>query len=196
MSDRLEVHAFRSSAKLPRDEESQRRIRAMVYQTSEDEDAPFERMIDYWFAAVAWAAYREIELPEDDSGGKQFVDIAQGPEFIGLEPWRIDILNILFLLNQTRFLEDPFDASSVDTTAGRFSTTGLPVGGSDVIKVANRYALAGAMPLWEELTGGELGAKQLAAAASLSNHAQTTATQFAATFAAFASPDLAFTESS
>ena len=187
MSDRLEVHSFRSSAKLPKDEEAQRRMRAMVFEASKDSDAPFDRMVDYWFAAIAWAALHDLELPEDDSEGKPFVEIGRGPNFIMLEPWRVDVLNALYLLRQQAFLEDPFDSSKVDTTAGRFNENGLPIGGSDVIKNANRYALAGALPMWEEFLGGGFdattGPKQLAAAAKLRALAEETGKDFRTTFA-------------
>lgn len=181
MPDRLEILGFRSSAKLPRSEEDLRRIRAMVYEVSKDDDAPFERLIDYWFASIAWAAYYDLELPHDDSGGKQFVDLGRGPNFILLESWRIDVLNALYLLSQPTFLDDPFEPSAIDTNAGRFNESGNPVGGSDVIKNANRYALAGAMPMWDALVGGNLNGtqipKQLAAAAkfvSLTREAELT----------------------
>ena len=189
MSDRLDVHAFRSSAKLPRDDEDQRRIRAMVHEVSRDPEAPFERMIDYWFAAIAWAAQHELALPMDDGDGKQFVDIGRGANFIMLEPWRVDVLNVLYLLSQPAFLGDPFDPSQVDTTAGRFNEHGMASGGSDVIKNANRYALAGAMPMWDAFVGGNIDAtkapKQLAAAAKLQALARDTGKDFRDTFASF-----------
>lgn len=169
MADRLDIREFRSSAKLPKDDEEQRRINAMVYQVNKDDDAPFDRKIDFWFAAIAWAAYHQLELPEDDSGGAPFVDIGigQGGHLILLELWRIDLLNVLYLLNQPALLNDPFEPSGVDTVAGKFNERGIPVGGSEVIKNANRYALAGAMPMWEALIGGldaTKAPKQLAAA--------------------------------
>jgi hypothetical protein len=189
MSDRLEVLAFRSSAKLPKGEEDQRRIRSMVYEVSKDSDAPFDRLIDYWFASIAWAAQHELELPLDDSEGRQFVDIGLGTNFMALDPWRIDVLNALYLLSQTAFLADPFDPSKVNTTAGRFADSGASIGGSDVIKNANRYALAGAMPMWEAFVGGNVDAtkapKQLAAAAKLRPLAQETGKLFRSTFASF-----------
>jgi hypothetical protein len=190
MPDRLDIHAFRSSAKLPKGEEAQRRIRAMVYEVSRDDDAPFERLIDYWFAAVAWAAHHDLEPPDDDSGGKQFVDVGRGSNFLALESWRLDILNVLYLLSQSAFLDDPFEPSSIDTTAGRFNENGVPIGGSEVIKNANRYALAGAMPMWEALVGGSLNGtqtpKQLAAASTFLRLAKDTGENFSSTFADFA----------
>jgi|tagenome__1003787_1003787.scaffolds.fasta_scaffold20989489_4 hypothetical protein len=189
MADRLDVHAFRSSAKLPKGEEDQRRIRAMVYNVSKDDDAPFERLIDYWFAAIAWAVQHGLELPQDDSGGKMFVDIGRGgSDFILLESWRLDVLTMLYILGQPAFLADPFDPTKVDTTAGRFNQHGA-VGGSEVIKNANRYALAGAMPMWEAFVGGSVDAtkapKQLAAARKLLGLAQDSAKTFRSTFASF-----------
>gem|GEM_PF-5842342 len=161
----------------------------MVYEASRDSDAPFDRMIDYWFASIAWAAQHELDLPPDDSAGRQFIDIGLGPNFIILDAWRIDILNVLFLLSQTAFLANPFEPSKVNTTAGRFADSGAPVGGSDVIKNANRYALAGAMPMWEAFVGGNVDAtkapKQLAAAAKLRALARDTGKVFRSTFASF-----------
>jgi hypothetical protein len=188
MPDRLEIHAFRSAAKLPKGEEDQRRIRSMVYDASRDPDAPFERMIDYWFAAIAWAALHELPLRPDDSEGRQFVDIGVGPNFIRLEPWRIDVLNALYLLSQPAFLAQPFEPGNVNTTAGRIDD-GAPSGGSDVIKNANRYALAGAMPMWDAFVGGNVDAtkapKQLAAAAKLRPLAVETGKTFRSTFVSF-----------
>jgi hypothetical protein len=189
MPDRLDVLAFRSSAKLPKDDEEQRRIRAMVYEVTKDDDAPFERLIDYWFAAIAWAALHDLELPKDDSAGKQFVDIGRGPNFITLDGWRIDVLNVLYLLNQPTLLTDPFDPASIDTTAGRFNELGTPVGGSDVIKNANRYALAGAIPMWQALVGGldaTKAPKQLSTAATFLKLAHETSQEFRSAFTSLA----------
>jgi hypothetical protein len=189
MSDRLEILAFRSAAKLPKSDEDQRRMRAMVYEATKDSEAPFDRMIDYWFAAIAWAALHELELPADDSEGRQFVDIGLGPNFIKLEPWRIDVLNALYLLSQPAFLAQSFEPSKINTTAGRVDASGATVGGSEVIKNANRYALAGAMPMWEAFVGGNVDAtkapKQLAAAAKLRAVAQDTGKIFRSTFGSF-----------
>ena len=183
MPDRLDILAFRSSAKLPKGEEELRRIRAMVYEVSKDDYAPFERLIDYWFASIAWAAYHDLELSDDDSGGKQFVDVGRGPNFIVLvNSWRIDVLNVLYLLSQTAFLDEPFQSSAIDTTAGRFNESSTPIGGSDVIKNANRYALAGSMPMLEALVVAGLDAtqipKQLAAAATFLRRAKETEEKF------------------
>lgn len=189
MPDRLDIHSFRSSAKLPKDDEEQRRMRTMVYDATKDPDAPFERMIDYWFAAIAWAVQHGIEPPKDDSDGKAFVDIGRGANFIMLEPWRIDVLTVLYILDQPAFLADPFDPAKIDTTAGRFNQHGLTVGASDVIRNANRYALAGAMPMWEAFVGGGIDAtkapQQLAAAKKLLDLAQETGKTFRSTFATF-----------
>jgi hypothetical protein len=186
MPDRLDIHAFRSGAKLPRDDEDMRRIRALVHEASRDDDAPFDRLIDYWFAAVAWAAWHNLPLPENDSAGKQFVDLGRGSAFIMLEPWRIDVLNALYLLSQPAFFADPFDPSELDTTAGRFGDHGA-IGGSDVIKNANRYALAGAMPMWDSFVGAHVDAtkspKQLAAAAKLREIAKLSNAAFRMAFA-------------
>jgi hypothetical protein len=193
MPDRLDILAFRSGAKLPRDEEDMRRIRALVHMASRDDDAPFDRLIDYWFAAVAWAAWHNLPLPENDSGGKEFVEIGRGSsEFITLEPWRIDLLNALYLLSQPAFLADPFDPSALDTTAGRFGDHG-PIGGSDVIKNANRYALAGAMPMWDSFVGAHVDAtkhpKQLAAAAKLNEITKLANAAFLMAFASASRAD-------
>jgi hypothetical protein len=198
MSDRLDIHAFRSSAKLPEGDEDQRRMRSMVFEASKDPDAPFERMIDYWFAAISWAVLHDLELPTDDASGKLFVDIGQGPNFIMLETWRIDVLNALYLLSQPAFLVDPFEPSAIDTTAGRLNEHGRPVGGSLVIRNANRYALAGAMPMWEDFIGNNVDTtaipKQLAAASKFHVLARETTADFRQQFAAFGGSDEATSE--
>jgi hypothetical protein len=189
MPDRLDVHAFRSPAKLPGGEEEQRRIRSMVYDVSKDDDAPFERMIDYWFAAISWAVHHGIEPPQDDSDGKMFVEIGRQSNFIMLEPWRIEVLTVLYILGQSAFLVDPFDSSKINTTAGRLNEHANPVGASEVIRNANRYAIAGAMPMWEAFVGGNVDAtrapKQVAAANKLLEIAQHSGKKFRATFASF-----------
>jgi hypothetical protein len=198
MSDRLDIHSFRSSAKLPGGDEDQRRMRSMVFEASKDPDAPFERMIDYWFAAIAWAALHGLDLPADDTAGRAFIDIGLGPNFIQLEPWRIDILNALYLLSQPAFLADPFEPSAVDTTAGRLNEYGKPVGGSWVIRNANRYALAGAIPMWEEFIGSNVDTtaipKQLAAASKLLVIANQTTVTFRHQFEHFGDSGAAASE--
>lgn len=186
LTDRFNINLRSSSAKLPKNEEQQRKIRQLIFNTHHDDDTPFERTVDYWFAAIAWAAYHKLELPEDDSGGKEFVKIGPAGNDIRLESWRVIVLNALYLCDQEAFHVDPVDISKIDTAAGSFNEHGNPRGGSKVIANANRYALAGAMPLYGALTQSDLDAtkdiRQLTAASNLKRLYEEAEKSFRSTF--------------
>jgi hypothetical protein len=99
------------------------------------DQAPFRRMIDFWFAAIAWAVRHGIG-PVNEPTGRMFVNLGPNPNDIRhLEEWRADLLAILAVRD--------FGVDSPDVTDTR-----------KVIGLANGYAEAGAPLLLETLEQG------------------------------------------
>jgi hypothetical protein len=104
-----------------------------AYRTADQ--APFRRMIDFWFTAIAWAVSHEAE-PAEQATGRFFVNLGPNPNDIrNFEEWRADLLTILAVRD---FGEDSPDVS--DTRK--------------IIDLANRYAEAGAPLLLDRLEQG------------------------------------------
>lgn len=101
-----------------------------AYRTADQ--APFRRMIDFWFAAIAWAIRHGVK-PAEDATGRFFVNLGPNPNDIrNFEEWRADLLAILAVRD--------FGVDSPDVTDTR-----------KVINLANRYAEAGAPLLLDRL---------------------------------------------
>lgn len=98
------------------------------------DQAPFRRMIDFWFTAIAWAVSYGIE-PAAETTGRFFVNLGPNPNDIrNFEEWRADLLTILAVRD--------FGVDSPDALDTR-----------KVIDLANRYAEAGAPLLLDRLEG-------------------------------------------
>lgn len=101
-----------------------------AYRTADQ--APFRRMIDFWFTSIAWAVHHGIEAVEQPTG-RFFVNLGPNPNDIrNLEEWRADLLAILAVRD--------FGIDSSDVTDTR-----------KIIALANGYAEAGASILLEFL---------------------------------------------
>lgn len=93
------------------------------YRTADQ--APFRRMIDFWFTAVAWAVSQGAD-PADQATGRMFVNLGPNPNDIrNLEEWRAELLVILGVRD--------FGVDSLDVTDTR-----------KIVDLANRYAEVGA----------------------------------------------------
>jgi hypothetical protein len=96
------------------------------------DQAPFRRMIDFWFTGLAWAVRHGVP-PVEQTTGRFFVSLGPNPNDIrNLEEWRADLLTVLAVRD--------FGADSPDTRDTR-----------KVIDLANRYAEAGAPLLLDRL---------------------------------------------
>jgi len=101
-----------------------------AYRTADQ--APFRRMIDFWFTAIAWAVSHEVE-PVEETTGRFFVALGPNPNDIrNFEEWRADLLTILAVR--------VFGVNSPDVSDTR-----------KIIDLANRYAEAGAPLLLDRL---------------------------------------------
>jgi len=94
-------------------------------------DAPFQRLIDFWFAAIAWAIHTGLR-PVDTVSGSKFVSIGPTSKDVNIEDWKCDLLRILAL---NEFGHE--DSRAREATA--------------VIDLGNRYAEAGATALIAKL---------------------------------------------
>jgi hypothetical protein len=93
---------------------------------------PFERKIDIWFAAIAWAAHKGLE-PANKSGSSRFVSLGPKQAHIGrFEPYRGELLVALAVRDFGTESKDSQDITKV-------------------IGLANRYAQAGIGPLLDAL---------------------------------------------
>ena len=96
------------------------------------DQAPFRRMIDFWFTAIAWAVRHGVS-PADRATGRFFVNLGPHPNDIrNFEEWRADLLAVLAARD--------FGVDSPEVTDTR-----------RVIDLANRYAEAGAPLLLDTL---------------------------------------------
>jgi hypothetical protein len=100
------------------------------YRTADQ--APFRRMIDFWFTAIAWAVYNGTN-PVAEATGRFFVNLGPNTNDIrNFEEWRSDLLAILAVRD--------FGVDSPDVSDTR-----------KIIDLANRYAEAGAPLLLDRL---------------------------------------------
>lgn len=96
------------------------------------DQAPFRRMIDFWFTAIAWAVRHGIP-PAERASGRLFVNLGPNLNDIrNFEEWRADLLAVLAARD--------FGPDSPDVRDTR-----------KVIDLANRYAEAGAPALLDAL---------------------------------------------
>jgi hypothetical protein len=84
-------------------------------------------MIDFWFAAIAWAVSHNL-TPVEKAQGDKFVSIGPNPNDVRLQPWRSQLLALLAIHS---FGHE--DSQAQDPAA--------------IVDLANRYAEAGAEPL-------------------------------------------------
>lgn len=100
------------------------------YRTADQ--APFRRMIDFWFASIAWAVCSGL-TPIEQASGKFFVSLGPNPNDIrNFEEWRADLIVVLGVRE--------FGPKSADIADTR-----------RLIDLANRYAEAGASSLLDRL---------------------------------------------
>lgn len=100
------------------------------YRTADQ--APFRRMVDFWFTAIGWAVRHGIE-PSQEATGRFFVNLGPNPNDIrNFDEWRADLLTILAVRD--------FGVESFDVTDTR-----------KIIDLANRYAESGAPLLLDRL---------------------------------------------
>ncbi len=96
------------------------------------DQAPFRRMVDFWFTAIAWAVAYGIE-PVQEITGRLFVNLGPNPNDIrNFEEWRAELLTILAV--------SKFGVDSPEIQDTR-----------KIIDLANRYAEAGAPLLLDAL---------------------------------------------
>ncbi len=94
-------------------------------------DAPFKRLIDVWFAGIAWAIAHGIR-PVDKCTGDKFVSVGPTNQDVRYQQSRTDFLTLIAI---HEFGHE--DARAQDPSA--------------IIDLANRYAEAGIEPLLAQL---------------------------------------------
>ena len=95
------------------------------------EEAPFRRMLDFWFAASLWAEHRSLE-PVSGTRPEKFISVGPTSSDVRPEGWMLELL----LLIAVRRLKPDVDR--------------LPEA-VDVFRLANELAAAGAPGLIEEI---------------------------------------------
>lgn len=98
-------------------------------------DAPFRRLIDFWFAAIAWAVHTGLEPVGTATGGK-FVSIGPKSQDVNIEDWKCSLLTVVAVES---FGHE--DARAQEPAA--------------IVDLANRYAEAGAPALVAKLESVE-----------------------------------------
>lgn len=128
------LRATQHSIRLPDDikEKALRWVQTQAATTHrKPSDAPFRRLIDFWFAAIAWAVHTDLKPVETSSGGK-FVSIGPKSQDVNIEDWKCDLLAVLAVRDFGH--EDPRTQSA-----------------AEIVDLANRYAEAGASALVTKL---------------------------------------------
>lgn len=98
-------------------------------------DAPFRRLIDFWFAAIAWAVHSNIQ-PVQEATGSKFVSIGPKSQDVNIEDWKCDLLTVLAV---REFGHDNPKAQNP----------------AEIVDLANRYAEAGAPLLVAKLESAQ-----------------------------------------
>lgn len=94
-------------------------------------DAPFRRLIDFWFASIAWAIHSGL-APAKSSSGTKFVSIGPKAQDVNIEDWKCELLIVLAIREFGH--EDPRTQIA-----------------AEIVDLANRYAEAGAPALVAKL---------------------------------------------
>lgn len=128
------LRATQHSVKLP-DDVKEQALRWVQTQAATSHrrpvDAPFRRLIDFWFAAIAWAVHNRL-LPAATTSGSKFVSIGPKSQDVNLEEWKCDLLTVLAVREFGH--DDPRTQSA-----------------AHIVDLANRYAEAGAPALVAKL---------------------------------------------
>lgn len=96
------------------------------------DEAPFRRLIDFWFTAIAWAVHEGFEAAERASGSK-FVSIGPNPQDVRhVSDDRVALLRILAVA------EFGFDSQEIKDA-------------SQIVELGNRYAERGGAALVSKL---------------------------------------------
>lgn len=91
------------------------------------DQAPFRRMVDFWFTAIAWAVRHEVQ-PVDHATGGFFVSLGPNPNDIrNFEEWRADLLAILAVRDFGRESPDVLNTRKVINLANRYAEAGAPL---------------------------------------------------------------------
>jgi hypothetical protein len=91
------------------------------------DQAPFRRMIDFWFTAIAWAVYEGVE-PAIETTGRYFVNLGPNPNDIrNFEEWRGDLLIVLAVREFGVDSSEIADARKVIDLANRYAEVGAPL---------------------------------------------------------------------
>ena len=99
-------------------------------------EAPYRRLVDLWFAGVAWAVHKDLK-PATKATGPKFVSVGPNPNDLrNFESWRAKLLTVLAIRDFGH--EDP---RSFDPRA--------------TIDLANRYAEVGTRELLNSLQEGD-----------------------------------------
>jgi hypothetical protein len=128
------LRATQQSIKLP-DDVKEKALRWVQTQAAtahrKPTDAPFPRLIDFWFAAIAWAVHTGLR-PVETASGSKFVSIGPTSKDVNIEDWKCDLLRILAV-----------NEFGHENSRTREATA--------VVDLGNRYAEAGAVALIAKL---------------------------------------------
>lgn len=96
-----------------------------TYRTADQ--APFRRMVDFWFASIEWAVRHGIS-PVREPTGKLFVNLGPNPNDIRhLEEWRADLLAILAVRELGADSPDVSDTRKIIALANAYAEAGAPL---------------------------------------------------------------------
>jgi hypothetical protein len=122
------LRASQHSIKLPDDikEKALRWVQSQAATTHrKPTDAPFKRLIDFWFASIAWAVHTDLQPVGASSGGK-FVSIGPKSQDVNFEDWKCDLLAVLAVRDFGHEDSRTQNASEIVDLANRYAEAGAP----------------------------------------------------------------------
>jgi len=88
-------------------------------------DAPFRRLIDFWFAAIAWAVHTGLKPAPSSTGGK-FVSIGPKTQDVNIEDWKCNLLTVLAVRTFGHEDARAQDPAAIVDLANRYAESGAP----------------------------------------------------------------------
>jgi hypothetical protein len=88
-------------------------------------DAPFKRLVDIWFAGIAWAVHKEIP-PVSVASGKKFVSLGPNQQDLAnFAPWRAKLLTVVAIRDFGHEDDRVRDSNEIIDLANRYAEVGV-----------------------------------------------------------------------
>jgi hypothetical protein len=87
-------------------------------------DAPFKRLVDIWFAGIAWAVHKQIP-PASVASGDKFVSLGPNKQDLAnFAPWRAKLLTVVAIREFGHEDDRTQDSHAIIDLANRYAEVG------------------------------------------------------------------------